>query len=92
MFGSRFEAYSDHKSLKYLFNQKELNMRHRRWLEFLKDYEFGLSYHYGKANAVLDVLSRKTLHMPMLMARELDIIEEFKDLSLVYEVNRKVQS
>ncbi|KAI5396664.1 hypothetical protein KIW84_062758 [Lathyrus oleraceus] len=45
LYGSRFEVFSDHKSLKYLFDQKELNMRQRRWLEFLKDYDFGLNYH-----------------------------------------------
>ena len=50
LFGSKFEVFSDHKSLKYLFSQKELNMRQRRWLEFLKDYDFELSYHLGKAN------------------------------------------
>ncbi|MCI42757.1 CCHC-type integrase, partial [Trifolium medium] len=43
LYGSRFEVFSDHKSLKYLFDQNELNMRQRRWLEFLKDYDFGLS-------------------------------------------------
>lgn len=41
LYGSRFEVFSDHKSLKYLFDQKELNMRQRRWLELLKDYDFG---------------------------------------------------
>ena len=51
--------FSDHKSLKYLFNQKELNMRHIRWLELLKDYDFDLNYHAGKANVVADALSRK---------------------------------
>ena len=40
LYGSRFEVFSDHKSLKYLFDQKELNMRQRWWLEFLKDYDF----------------------------------------------------
>ncbi|KAK9163611.1 hypothetical protein Syun_004513 [Stephania yunnanensis] len=45
--------YTDHKSLKYLFTQLELNMRQRRWLEFLKDYDFSLEYHPGKANVVL---------------------------------------
>ncbi|GAU42645.1 hypothetical protein TSUD_398500, partial [Trifolium subterraneum] len=62
LYGSRFEVFSDHKSLKYLFDQKELNMRQRRWLEFLKDYDFELSYHPGKANVVADALSRKSLH------------------------------
>ncbi|KAI5381318.1 hypothetical protein KIW84_UN0831 [Lathyrus oleraceus] len=81
----RFEVFSDHKSLKYLFDQKELNMRQRRWLEFLKDYDFGLNYHPGKANVVADALSRKSLHMSMLMVKELDLIEQFRDLSLVCE-------
>ncbi|GAU45290.1 hypothetical protein TSUD_327480 [Trifolium subterraneum] len=67
LYGSRFEVFSDHKSLKYLFDQKELNMRQRRWLEFLKDYDFELSYHPGKANVVADALSRKSLHMSSLM-------------------------
>ncbi|MCI85863.1 hypothetical protein A2U01_0107142, partial [Trifolium medium] len=57
-------------------------MRQRRWLEFLKDYDFKLSYHPGKANVVADALSRKSLHMSSLMAKELDLIEEFRDLSL----------
>ena len=60
-------------------------MRQRRWLEFLKDYDFGLSYHPGKANVVADALSRKSLHISSLMARELDLIEQFRDLSLVCE-------
>ncbi|GAU10407.1 hypothetical protein TSUD_417730 [Trifolium subterraneum] len=86
LYGSRFEVFSDHKSLKYLFDQKELNMRQRRWLEFLKDYDFELSYHPGKANVVADALSRNSLHMASLMAKELELIEEFRDLSLVCEV------
>ncbi|RDX93376.1 Retrovirus-related Pol polyprotein from transposon 17.6, partial [Mucuna pruriens] len=45
LYGSKFEVFSDYKNLKYLFDQKELNTRQRRWLEFLKDYDFELSYH-----------------------------------------------
>nr|KYP39906.1 Retrovirus-related Pol polyprotein from transposon 17.6 [Cajanus cajan] len=45
LYGARFSVFSDHKSLKYLFDQKELNMRQRRWMEFLKDYDFQLMYH-----------------------------------------------
>ncbi|MCH97414.1 retrotransposon protein, partial [Trifolium medium] len=89
LYGSRFEVFSDHKSLKYLFDPKELNMRQRRWLEFLKDYDFGLSYHPGKVNVVADALSRKSLHMSSLMVKELELIEEFRDLSLVCEVTSK---
>ena len=55
-----FKVYSDHKSLKYIFTQRDLNMRQRRWMEFLKDYDFTLHYHPGKANVVADALSRKS--------------------------------
>ncbi|PNX73284.1 retrotransposon-related protein, partial [Trifolium pratense] len=61
-------------------------MRQRRWIEFLKDYDFALSYHPGKANVVADALSRKSLHMATLMSRELELIEQFRDLSLVCEI------
>ena len=77
LFGSKFKVFSDHKSLKYLFDQKELNMRQRRWLELLKNYDFDLSYHPDKANVVADVLSRKSLYVSMLMVRELEMIEQF---------------
>ena len=79
MYGVKFEVFSDHKSLKYLFDQKELNMRQRRWMEFLKDYNFELKYHPGKANVVADALSRKSLHMSSLMMCELKLLEEFRD-------------
>lgn len=59
--------FSDHQCLKYLFDHKELNMRLMRWLKFLKEYDFGLSYYPGKANVVVDVLSRKSLLMSMMM-------------------------
>ena len=49
LYGEKFELFSDHKSLRYLFSQKELNMRQRRWMELLKDYDFTLQYHPGKA-------------------------------------------
>jgi len=83
LFGSKFEVFSNHKSLKYLFDQKELNMRQRSWLEFLKDYDFQLSYHPGKANVVADALSRESLHMSALMVKELELIEQYRDLSFV---------
>jgi len=87
LYGSRFEVFSDHKSLKYLFDQKELNMRQRRWLELLKDYDFGLNYHPGKANIVADALIRKNLHMSAMMVKELELLEQFRDLSLVCELS-----
>ena len=61
LFGETCEIFTDHKSLKYLFSQKELNMRQRRWIELLKDYDCIIQYHPGKANAVADALSRKSV-------------------------------
>ena len=55
-------------------------------MELLKDYNFGLNYHPGKANVVADALSRKTLHMSAMMIKELELIEQFRDMSLVCEV------
>ena len=55
--GEKFQIYTDHQSLKYLFSQKELNMRQRRWIELLKDYDYDILYHPGKANRVADALS-----------------------------------
>ena len=60
LYGEQFEVYSDHKSLKYIFTQWDLNMRQRRWMEFLEDYDFTLHYHPGKENVVADALSRKS--------------------------------
>ncbi|XP_028120977.1 uncharacterized protein LOC114318317 [Camellia sinensis] len=61
LYGTTCEVYTDHKSLKYLFTQKELNMRQRRWLELIKDYDLQIQYHPSKANMVADALSRKNM-------------------------------
>jgi hypothetical protein len=60
LYGQKCDVYTDHKSLKYIFTQLELNMRQRRWLELIKDYELDIHYHSGKANMVADALSRKS--------------------------------
>ena len=60
LYGEQFEVFSDHKNQKYIFTQWDLNMRHCRWMEFLKDYDFTLHYHHGKANVVVDALSWKS--------------------------------
>jgi len=82
LYGSQFQVFSDHKSLKYLFDQKEQNMRQRRWMEYLKDYDFELLYHPGKANVVADALSRKRVHMSTMMMKELELIEKLRDMNL----------
>jgi len=82
LYGSQFRVFNDHKSLKYLFDQKELNMRQRRWMEYLKDYDFELLYHPGKANVVADALSRKKMHVSCMMIKELELIEKLRDMNL----------
>jgi len=59
LMGTHCNIYTDHKSLKYIFTQSDLNMRQRRWLELIKDYDLEVHYHPGKANVVADALSRK---------------------------------
>ena len=59
LLGNKCHIYTDHKSLKYIFNQSELNMRQRRWLELINDCDLEVHYHPGKANVVADALSRK---------------------------------
>jgi hypothetical protein len=59
LLGNVVHIYTDHKSLKCIFTQPDLNMRQRRWLELIKDYELEVHYHPGKANVIADVLSHK---------------------------------
>ncbi|KAL4555554.1 hypothetical protein LXL04_038176 [Taraxacum kok-saghyz] len=65
LFGVKCTIYTDHKSLKYLMDQQNLNMRQRRWLDVLKDYDCEILYHPGKANVVDDALSRKPVGVPL---------------------------
>jgi hypothetical protein len=60
LMGTHCNIYTDHKSLKYIFTQADLNMRHRRWLELIKDYDLEVHYHPRKANVVADALIRKS--------------------------------
>ncbi|KAJ0445511.1 putative nucleotidyltransferase, Ribonuclease H [Helianthus annuus] len=74
LYGIKFVIYSDHKSLQHLFNQKDLNMRQRRWMETLNDYDCEIRYHPGKANVVADALSRKERVKPIrINAKSIEI-------------------
>nr|ABA93571.1 retrotransposon protein, putative, Ty3-gypsy subclass [Oryza sativa Japonica Group] len=82
LFGTRTEVYTDHKSLKYIFTQPDLNMRQRRWLELIKDYDMGIHYHPGKANVVADALSRKGYcHATEGRQLPLELCKEFERLN-----------
>jgi hypothetical protein len=87
----RCEVYSDHKSLKYIFTQPDLNLRQRRWLELIKDYDLGINYHPSKANVVADALSGRS-HLNILATRELlpEFCEEFEKLNLGWVSNTEV--
>ena len=61
LYGVHVDVYTAHKSLQYVFTQKELNLRQRRWLELLKDYDMNVLYHPCKSNVVADALSCMTL-------------------------------
>ncbi|KAK1650794.1 hypothetical protein QYE76_068599 [Lolium multiflorum] len=83
LMGNRCEIYSDHKSLKYIFTQKELNMRQRRWIELIKDYDMEIHYHPGKANVVANALSRLPCQLNSMLATEQPSLhQEFEQFRL----------
>nr|GFC60398.1 putative reverse transcriptase domain-containing protein [Tanacetum cinerariifolium] len=65
LYGTKCTVFTDHKRLQLILDQKELNMRQRRWLELLSDYGCDIRYHLGKANVVADALSRKEREPPL---------------------------
>ena len=85
LYGEEFEVYSDYKSLKYIFTQRDLNMRQHRWMEFLEDYDFTLHYHPGKANVVADAHSRKSHGaLASITSREWRMLEIVGQFQLQY--------
>jgi hypothetical protein len=78
--GTKCQVYTDHKSLKYIFTQKDLNLRQHRWLELIKDYDLEIHYHPGKANLVADALSRKDhVHSAIVAQLPDEIVEDSGD-------------
>nr|GEU98349.1 retrotransposon protein, putative, Ty3-gypsy subclass [Tanacetum cinerariifolium] len=65
LYGTKCVVFTDHKSLQYILNQKELDLRQRRWIELLSDYDYEIRYHPGKVNVVADALSQKECNKPL---------------------------
>ena len=86
LYGEKCEIFTDHKSLKYIFTQKELNMRQRRWLELIKDYDCEILYHPGKANVVADALSKKE-RLKIIMSLG-EFIRDFEKMEIEVKVTR----
>ena len=86
LYSARFKIFTDHKSLKYVFTQRDLNLRQRGWVEYMKDYDFELAYHPGKANVVADALSRRNYVANLLASREWRLMADMIDA--VYRVSR----
>ena len=84
LIGKRCQIFTDHKNLKYIFTQPDLNLRQWRWLELLKDYDLGINYHPGKANVVADAPSWKPISLnAILESLPREHKEEIAQLNLV---------
>jgi hypothetical protein len=88
----RCELYTDHKSLKYIFTQSNLNLRQRRLLELIKDYDLGINYHPAKANMVANALSHRS-HVSQLVVDSMpfESCEEFDKLNMWIVTNTKTR-
>ncbi|KAL4014305.1 hypothetical protein IC575_026505 [Cucumis melo] len=91
LYGEKIQIFTDHKSLKYFFTEKELNMRQRRLLELVKDYDYEVLYHPGKANVVANALSRKVAHSAALITKQAPLLRDFERAEIAVSV-REVAS
>ena len=85
LYGEQFEVFSYHKSLEYIFTRRDLNMRQRRWMEYLEDYDFTFHYHPSKANVVADALSQRSRGvLASVASREWQMLEIVGKFGLQY--------
>ena len=82
LYGENFQIFTDHKSLKYIPTQRELNLRQRRWIELLKDYDCTIDYHPEKANVVADALSRKTIEKADVISHKVENLAALRTLNV----------
>ncbi|KAL0307680.1 UNVERIFIED_CONTAM: hypothetical protein Sangu_3015900 [Sesamum angustifolium] len=89
LYGEKFQILTDHKSLKYILTQKELNLRQRRWIELLKDYDCTIDFHPRKANVVADALSRKSSNtLASLGSHNQTLLLEMRSMNTKLEVDQ----
>ncbi|KAK4392756.1 Retrovirus-related Pol polyprotein from transposon [Sesamum angolense] len=89
LYGENFQILTDHKSLKYILTQKELNLRQMRWIELLKDYDCTIDFHPGKANVVADALSRKSSNtLASLGSHNQTLLLEMRSMNTKLEVDQ----
>ena len=87
LYGVPCKIFTDHKSLQYIFTHKELNLRQRRWLELIKDYDYTIEYHLGKANVVADALSRRPeSSLSHMRSGYLPLLVDLRALGVILEV------
>ena len=92
LYGITCEIFTDHKSLKYIFQRRDLNMRQRRWLKLLKNYDCDILHHSGKANVVVDALRRKSssslAHISIEKRPLIQELHELVDQVLMMKISR----
>ncbi|KAK4394522.1 hypothetical protein Sango_1606500 [Sesamum angolense] len=91
LYEEKFQIFTDHKSLKYILTQKKLNLRQKRWIELLKDYDCTIDYHPGKENVVADAFSRKSSGtLASLGSHNPALLLEMRSMNMKLEVDQMV--